>query len=316
MATHLIEIVLGLAGLWIGAELLVQGATTIARRIGVSALVTGLTVVALATSMPEFIVSLHAALQGHGNIAIGNAIGSNIANVGLILGVTALIHPIKVQFGLVRFDTPLMLAISLGFLYAYRDQSVNRQEGIVLFILLLGYLVARVLYSRKKADATVVSEFDSAIPKIRFPIVVNIGFVLVGVVLLAVGADYLVDGACALARSLHISDGVIALTIVAIGTSTPELAASLVAAARKAPDLAAGNIIGSCIFNILGIIGLNAAISPIASPGVGMTDVYAMCAMAALLLPILMTGYKIARAEGLILLLVYCGYIFYLWPKV
>ncbi len=316
MATKLIEIVLGLAGLWLGAELLVRGATTIARRVGVSALVTGLTVVALATSMPEFIVSLDAALEGHGNIAIGNAVGSNIANVGLILGVTALIHPIKVQFGLVRFDTPLMLAISLGFLYAYQDHSISRGEGVILFLLLLAYLTARVLYARKKADATVVQEFNSAIPKAKFPILVNIGFVIGGVALLAVGAEYLVDGASALARMLHISDAVIALTIVAIGTSTPELAASLVAAARKAPDLAAGNIVGSCIFNILGIIGLNAVISPIVSPGVGMTDIYAMCAMAALLLPMLVTGYKIARPEGAILLLVYCGYLFYLWPKV
>jgi cation:H+ antiporter len=309
-------IVGGLAGLWIGAELLVRGASTLARRLGMSAMVTGLTVVALGTSMPEFVVSLSAGLQGQGNIAVGNAIGSSIANIGFILGVTALICPIKVQFDMVRFHTPVMLAVSLGFLYVFQDQTVSRAEGIVMAILLVVYIIGSVVYARKEAKPDVREQFTKALPKPTLPAGPSVAFIIVGIVLLAIGAKYLVEGASSVARAMNVSDAVIALTIVALGTSTPELAASLVAAFRGAPDLAAGNIIGSNIFNILGILGVTAALSPLSAPGISTLDIYAMCAMAALFVPILMTGFKVARIEGATLLAVYGGYIYYIWPKV
>ncbi len=314
--SHLALIAGGLVGLWLGAEMLVRGASSLARRVGMTPLVTGLTVVALATSMPEFVVSLIASLQGKGNVAVGNAVGSNIANLALILGLVAMVRPAHVGFSLVRFHTPLLIAVCLGFVFVFRDQTVDRVEGAVLALLLIVYIAASVIYARRKADDDVIGEFERALPRMRGNLPLHLFLTVAGAALLAGGAHYFVLGASDLARTLGVSDAIVALTIVAIGTSTPELAASLVAAGRGAPDLAAGNLVGSSIFNILGILGFSALAAPLVAPGINPLDIWVMTATAALLVPILFTGFHIARVEGAILVAVYAGYIYYLWPKI
>ncbi|HAV63322.1 MAG TPA: sodium:calcium antiporter [Verrucomicrobiales bacterium] len=306
----------GLVLLYFGGEGLVRGSTALALRLGLTPLVVGLTVVAFGTSAPEMVVSVQAALAGQGAVSIGNVIGSNSLNIGLILGITALIYPLKVQLQILRLDTPIMVGVSLVAAWLLADLTIGRPEGALLFAGIVGYTYFTVSYARKvKPTAEVEAEFAEAVAQPRHGIWLDLLFIVAGLALLAGGSHFLVDGATRLAKGFGVSEAIIGLTIVALGTSMPELVTCVVAACKKEPDIALGNIIGSNIFNILGILGVAALVRPITGEGIRMTDVYVSIAFATVLLPILMTGRTLQRWEGLLLLAGYGVYVATLWPK-
>lgn len=311
----------------VGAEALVRGAASLALRLGVSALVVGLTIVACGTSAPEMGVSVLAALGGSSDIAVGNVVGSNIFNVAVILGVAALICPIACNAAFIRRETPLMIGVCcLVPLAAWAGAGsvgaggmLTRWTGGALVLLGVGYTALMYRASRRE-NAKVHEQFEQgaapgepAEKARRRPVWADILYILAGLALLVVGSRMLVGGATTVARSLGVSDLVIGLTIIAGGTSLPELATSVVAALRKQPDIAVGNVVGSNIFNVLFILGVTALIEPVGvSREVMVRDVPAMIAVAALCLPMMATGRRITRTEGAVLLTAYAGYVAWL----
>lgn len=309
-------ILLGLVLLYLGGEGLVRGSSSLALRFGMTPLVVGLTVVALGTSAPEMVVSVKAALAGQGDIAIGNVIGSNSLNIGLILGLTALIYPLKVQLQILRIDAPIMVGVSLLAAWMLADLKVSRVEGALLVTGLFIYTISTVLMAtRWKTAPAVTAEFSESLPAPRGSKWRDLLFILGGLVLLVAGSRAMVDGAVMLARSYGISEAIIGLTIVSMGTSMPELTACLIAALKKEPDIALGNIVGSNIFNILGILGTAALAQPMVGTGIKMTDVYVALVFAALLLPMMGSGFTLHRWKGVLLIGGYLGYLAWLWPK-
>ncbi len=305
----------GLVALYFGAEWLVRGGASLAVRLGVTPLLVGLTVVAYGTSTPELIVSSTAAGQGQGAIAIGNVVGSNIFNIGVILGLTALVAPMRVQLQLLKFDTPVMVGIALLFLLFFRDGSIQRWESLVFLAGIAGYTVVNVRLARRQVSADVRQEFADSVPKPTGSPWTDGGLIVAGLAMLVLGSRLFVTGAVDLARLFDISDAVIGLTIVAAGTSLPELASSLMAAWRRQPDIAIGNVVGSNIYNILAILGVSGMIaSPVNGPGVSLTDTLIMIGFSVLLLVIAWTGFTLRRWEGALLLALYGGYLWHLWP--
>ena len=296
----------GLVFLFFGAEGLVRGSTSLAQRLGVSTLVIGLTVVAYGTSMPEMVVSAKAALEHRGAISAGNVFGSNIFNIAVILGLAALIRPIKIELKIVRYDTPIMIAVALAFLVIFMDYKVTRVEGALLFAGALAYTAANILIARKSGPVlqTVGQEATGRTSFLR-----AFFFIAGGLLLLVLGSELLVTGSTGIARGLGISDAVIGLTIIAAGTSLPELATSVVAALRREPDIAVANVVGSNIFNILAIMGVSASIMPVDGAGIRMTDMLVMTAFSLALLPFMWTGFVLKRIEGALLLVGYGVYL-------
>ncbi|MGB9737778.1 MAG: sodium:calcium antiporter [Chloroflexus aggregans] len=310
----------GLIFLSIGGELLVRGASRLAVLVGISPLVVGLTVVAFGTSSPELAVSIQAGLAGKSDIAVGNVIGSNIFNILFILGACALISPLIVAVQLIRREVPLMIVISLLFAGLALDGVIGWLDGFLLFSLLLIYTIWAIYASRKESMAAQVEfaqEFGpNTLPEQRSPRVwfVNLGFIVGGLLCLSFGSNWLVDGATMLARAFGVSDVVIGLTIVAAGTSLPEVVASIVATIKRERDIAVGNVIGSNIFNILGILGLAALVTPgglQVAPAVSTFDLPVMLAVAFATLPIFITGLSINRWEGVLFLSYYIAYTTY-----
>jgi cation:H+ antiporter len=313
-------ILAGLVALYYGAEWLVKGASSLAIRLGMTPLVAGLTVVAFGTSSPELVVSLTAAFKGAGDIALGNVVGSNIFNIAVILGLTAAILPLKVEFQLLKFDTPFMIAISGLFLWFFHDRSITPLEGGILFAILIAYIAINVRLAKKQVTPHVAEEYNGELATLatqaKEPAWKSLLLIAVGLAVLIAGSRAFVIGAVSIARSYGISEAIIGLTIVAAGTSLPELASSLVAAFRQQADIAIGNIIGSNIFNILAILGLSGLIAgPLNGPGITNFDLWVMLGVSAALLPLLWTGFRITRWEGLALLAAYGGYLFKIWPK-
>ncbi len=315
-----VYLIAGLVLLVAGAEVLVRGAAKLAAQFGIPPLVIGLTVVAFGTSAPETAVSVQASLNGSGDIAIGNVLGSNIANVLLILGMTSLVAPLIVSRQLIRLDVPIMIGASLVTYALAWDGALSRLDGALLFALVIGYTLFLIISSRRaNAAATADDEFAKefgldAQPK-PYASLINAGLVIVGLVLLVAGSNFLVEGAVSLARALGLSELVIGLTVIAIGTSLPELATSILAAIRGERDIAVGNIVGSNIFNLLCVLGLASLVSPEAI-GVAANalafDFPVMIAVALACLPIFFTGYSINRWEGLLFLAYYVAYTVYL----
>jgi len=307
MTTTLL-LVIGLVFLVTGAELLVRGGASLALRLRIRPLVVGLTVVAFGTSAPEMAVSVKSAIMGQGDVAVGNIIGSNIFNIAFILGLSALIYPLAIHGKLVRYDIPLMIGITVVAIVMLWDKSVSRWEGILLFsgLLLYTYLTFK-LSARDEPD--VQAEAEAEIPKRSGSIGADIAMVLVGLVGLVLGADWFVQGAIAVARYAGLSEAVIGLTIVAAGTSFPELATTVVAAVRRHADIAIGNVVGSNIFNILSILGVSAIVNPFTTQNILVSDNIIMLVFAVLLLPLAATGYILKRWEGGVL---FAGYIMYI----
>ena len=306
----------GLVALYFGAEWLVRGGASFAVRLGLTPLMVGLTVVAYGTSTPELIVSSMAAAQGNGAIAIGNVVGSNIFNVCFILGVTGLICPMRVQFQLVKWDTPIMIGVAALFLVFFLDLRIALWEALVFLAGIAAYTVFNVKLARQQASQQVQQEFDEATPKPTGALWKDLLLILGGLGVLVLGSRLFVSGSVQLAKQLGVSDAVIGLTIIAAGTSLPELASSLMAAFRKQPDIAIGNVVGSNIYNILAILGVSGVIRhPLDGQGVGLTDTWIMIGVSFLLLVIAWTGFKLKRWEGALLLALYGGYLWHLWPK-
>ncbi|MBE6385712.1 MAG: calcium/sodium antiporter [Lentisphaerae bacterium] len=309
---HLLYIAAGTAALYYGAEFLIKGGVAIARKAGVSSMVIGLTLVAFATSAPELVVSVSAGLSGSSDIALGNVIGSNICNIALILGLCGCIAPLPVDRKLFRFDLPVMVlsAIVLALL-CFRGAEIGRPAGVLLFAGLLGY-TAWNIYTSKKENTPSAEEEEKEETKPQRPLLLSILLVGVGVGLLIGGAHFFLEGAKYIAKLFNLSDAVIGLTVVAVGTSLPELATSLVAAIKKEQDIAIGNVVGSNIFNILGIIGIAPLVRPLSHYTINSVDLGMMLLCTIGLLPIMRTNWKISRTEGALMLALYAAYTAYL----
>lgn len=310
-----IRLAIGLLVLVGGADVLVRGASRLARRFGVSPLVVGLTIVAFGTSSPEVVVSLSAVYSESPSLAMGNAIGSNTFNVLFILGVSALIRPLIVQQKLVRVDVPIMIGVSVLLWLLLADGSLGRFDGALLFAGIIAYTYLAIRISRRES-ALVRQEYEAGVPGTkRDGVAMPSILIAVGLGLAVFGARLFVGGAVAIATDLGISPLVIGLTIVAAGTSLPEVATSIVAAIRGQRDIAVGNVIGSNIFNVLGILGLSGLLSPVAvsvPPSLLAFDLPVMVAVAVACLPILFTKHEIRRWEGGLFFASYGLYVAYL----
>ena len=314
----LVLFVVGLVALVAGAEALVRGASRLAIVLGVRPLVVGLTVVAFGTSAPELAVGIDSALTGQPDIALGNVIGSNIANILLVLGLAALVVPVVAATRVVRREIPMMVGASLLLWVIALTGRIERWEGLLLFggIVVYSALLAR---SSRRAAPTVraefASEFGPAAGRGSGEITRNIALGAAGLALLIVGARWIVDGAVAMATALGVPEIVVGLTIVAVGTSLPEIATSVAAGLRGHRDIAVGNVVGSCIFNILMVLGATAAVAPVpvrVSPDLLAVDLPLMVAAALACFPILYTGQRVDRREGALLLALYVAYLGYL----
>jgi len=304
-------LLLGLVLLYFGGEGLVRGSSALALRWGMTPLVVGLTVVAFGTSSPELVVSVKAALDGQGAISIGNVVGSSVLNIGLILGITAIISPLTVKSEILRIDLPLLALITVVVTLLLADFQIGRIEGAFLVVGLLAYTTSRVVFATKEhppvgAEGLPVREGTIWLP---------VAFVVGGLVLLVIGSRAMVEGAVILARGFGITEAVIGLTVVAFGTRLPELSASVVAALKGKSDLALGNIIGSNIFNFLGILGVAALVKPMVASGIDLADFLVAIAFVVVLWPLLFGGLTLGRREGFFLVVGYAGYAFWLWTK-
>lgn len=310
-------LILGLATLIIGGEFLVRGAVGIAQKLKLSSLVIGMTVVSFGTSAPELIVSIKAALYGNSEIALGNVIGSNIANIALVLGITVLIFPLPVDRNSKIIDWPMMLFTSvLFFLFAMTGTGstetgglIERYEGIILFVLLLAFITFLIRNSRKHTARLMEEDEAVVIPTSR-KFIQAILFLIIGLVGLYFGAEWLLKGAVEIALDWGMEERIIGITIIAFGTSVPELVTSAVAAYRKETDISIGNLIGSNIFNIMAVIGITAIVKPIdVTENTLNIDMIWMLAIALALFPMLVIGKKITRFKGLLLIGSYIAYI-------
>ena len=321
MAADFFWLIVSIGILVSGAELLVRSAGRLAVRWGVPAFVIGVTVVGFGTSAPELAASIASATSGHGEIAVGNVIGSNIMNIALVLGLTAMLAPIPVTRRIVRREVLATIAISFAPLLALLDDRwIDRPLGILFVIGLVAFLAWSFRSSRGGDPLPIESEVptDSGETPTTRTLVTDLVLVVVAIAMLVVGADTLVDAATGLARAFGVSELVIGLTIVAGGTSAPELATSLVAVARGKTDLGVGNVLGSCIFNLLGILGVTAIVVPLRIPEeVFLFDLPVMILVAVACLPVMLTGHRIGRIEGAALFtgfVVYTTLLFVGWP--
>jgi cation:H+ antiporter len=317
MLISIVQITGGFILLVWGADRLVAGASATARNLGVSPLIIGLTIVAFGTSAPELIVSGTAAYRGNPGLAVGNAIGSNIANIGLVLGITAIVYPLKVESETLKREYPLLMLIMIVSFIMAADLLYSRTEG---WLLLTG-LVALVLWMvmlgmRKGPHDPLADEFEAEIPS-DMPTKVAISWLLVGLIVLPLSSRFLVEGAVYTARALEVSEAVIGLTIVAFGTSLPELAAALTSALRREDDLAIGNVIGSNMFNILGVLGIAATISPVAVDELMLKQDYPVMFLFTVLLFFMAYGLRgpgrISRRSGVLLLTIFLSYQVLIW---
>jgi cation:H+ antiporter len=313
LVVALLFVVGGLGLLTLGAELLVRGAVTLARWAGLTPAVIGLTIVALGTSLPEVVVSVLAGLRGQGDLTVGNVLGSNIVNLTAILGTTALVAPLPVHAAATRLEWPVMMGATVLALVLLHDATVTRVEGGLLVVGLVAFVGLMLRVARREVDVVErAAEVDALAPPSRTRPAVgrSSAFVLAGAALLALGGHALVTGATTLALLMGLTERVVGLTVVAVGTSTPELAASIVAARRGHTELAVANVLGSNTINLLGVLGVSALVSPLTvAPGLAGTDGWWMLGTAALVLPVLRSGTRVSRGEGGLLVAVWMTYV-------
>ncbi|MCP5535284.1 MAG: calcium/sodium antiporter [Akkermansiaceae bacterium] len=320
---HFLWLTGGLVCLYYGAEWLVKGASEIALRLGISPLVVGLTVVAFGTSMPELLVCLKAnspeviatpagwfgfqieASQESPDMALGNIVGSNIFNIALILGVAALIRPVVIHSQLILRELPILLVSSIVFAVMMMDKHLSRWEGGVLFVGILVYIAASVRLSKNSRHIVGADEFEEfekkeieQAKKGGLRILTDLGFILLGIVTLVVGADWLVDHGEKIAEWFGVPDVIISLTLFALGTSLPELATSVVAALKRQGDIITGNAIGSCIFNLLAVIGITAGVKPINGDAISWIDLGVMLGLTVIIIPLMWSRMRLSRIEG------------------
>jgi cation:H+ antiporter len=308
-------ILLGLVLLVAGGEALVRGASGVALIAKVSPAVVGLTIVAAGTSMPELVVSVQSAFRGVSGLALGNVVGSNVFNIGCILGITAMVAPLAIQGNTVRLEWPIMMLASFQMFLLARDGTIDRLEGLFLFAALVAFIAYAVWVGRRNATAAEKEEFEDVATasfgrKGRAAVVLNVLAIVVGIGALAGGSTALVSGSVSIAEALGVSDTIIGLTVVAMGTSTPELATCVVAARRGQADIAVGNVIGSNIFNVLGILGVTATILPLPVPGeIIARDTLWMLGFSLVMFPLMKSGMRVTRGEGFVLFAGFAAYM-------
>ncbi|MBN1572366.1 MAG: calcium/sodium antiporter [Deltaproteobacteria bacterium] len=312
----ILEIVLyicgGLALLTLGAEGLVRGSASLAERIGLSRLIIGLTIVAFGTSSPEMVVSVSAALDGNSAISLGNVIGSNIANIALIAGLSAMVHPIGIDRNIVRYQIPFLIFVSVLICINFIDGILQRYEGLILIAILVVFLFVAIRRSRENSREPVAdakTSQDNSKPGLLNRIPILLILITLGLFFLVAGADFFVKGAILFTERFGVSEGVVGLTIVALGTSLPELATSLVAAYKGESDIAIGNVVGSNIFNILAILGITSMLRPVPQIGITFVDFLVMLGTAIILLPLSKSGFVLDRKEGFVMVLIYVVYV-------
>lgn len=305
-------IFVGFLLLFIGGESLVKGSVALAGRFNVSPLVVGLTVIAFGTSGPELVVSVRAAVESIGGIAVGNVVGSNIMNIALILGSCALIRPLPFSMRVRRFDLPVLTGATVLLFGLLWNGSLARPEGMLLFSCLILYTAVN-LFTAKKTGSPIAKKLVEEEMGGRLPgLPTASALVLLGFTLLYYGSKFMVDGAVAVASDLGCSQAVIGLTVVALGTSLPELVTSVIATLKRETDLAVGTVIGSCVFNILSILGIASMIKPVRATGIGWVDVAFLLLVTLSLLPMAFFGRRINRGCGFLLLVSYAGYLAWL----
>jgi len=302
---------LGFVMLILGGDAFVRGSVAIARRMGVSPLLIGLTLVGFGTSAPELVTSVQAALQGAPGIAVGNVVGSNIANVLLILGVAALIRPIRTTPAAFKRDGSVVVLTALACTGVVLLGEAGRLVGVAFVLALALYVVLTYRHERRAPDAAAALHADEAATRVRpMRVWAAVGLTVTGLALVLVGANRLVAGAVALAGAAGMSEAVVGLTVVAVGTSLPELVTGVMAAIRGQADVAFGNVVGSNIVNVLGILGATALVRPLAvPPAIAAVDIWVMLAVTALLVVVTVTGSRISRREGAAMLAFYVGYV-------
>jgi cation:H+ antiporter len=308
----ILKLISGFIILLISGRYLVVGGVNLAQTLKVSRLVIGVTVVSFGTSAPELLVSLQAALEGKPDIAMGNVIGSNISNIALVLAITAIILPIPVRSNSIKTDWPIMMGISVLLYFFVTNGTLDRIEGILFVAILIGFIIYSIYNSRKKDKELIDNETDVK----KYPISITLLLLAASSVGLYFGSRWLVEGASSIAEILGVSDRVISITVVAFGTSVPELATSAIAAFRKETDISIGNIIGSNIFNIAGVLGITAAINPISiSKELATYDIFWMLGISLMLffLIIPLKGGILKRWKGIILLTIYILYVYLLF---
>ncbi|MBP7585790.1 MAG: calcium/sodium antiporter [Spirochaetes bacterium] len=308
----------GFAALYFGADWLVRGSVALALRLGIPPVIVGLTIVAFGTSSPELLVSFNAGRMGNADIAIGNVIGSNIANIALILGAAALIRPIVLNLRAVRFDVIFMLAVSILFTVMVLDRDLERPDGLLFLAGMAFYIVYKVRQAMCKMREGRPDVLGSGVEEIEEKARTlsagrSVLLVVLGIAVLVGGSELFIRGAVTLARMLGVSNVVIGLTVVAFGTSLPELATSVLAAAKGEGDVSLGNVVGSNIFNILFILGATATVFPIGTGDLSLVDLLVMLGTSILIIPISLIGGRVTRPEAAVLLGLYGGYVYYLY---
>lgn len=310
---EIVWLLVSLVILYFSAEGLVSGASSLAKRIGISPLVIGLTIVSVGTSAPELVVSVKAALNGQSALSIGNVLGSNFFNIGIILGLSALIYPLAVKRQLLKLDVPVMILAALLFFLFFLDSIISRIEALIFIVMFVSYTVYLLISSKKKNIKTQDSDSEKEMhleEEIRLNKHWTLDILLIGVGLLGLvyGSDLLVENAVIIAARLGMSEAMIGLTIVAAGTSMPELATSVVAAVKKRADIAIGNVVGSNIFNILLILGVAGLIQPISAPDINYVDSLFVIGISLLLWIFMKRGTRITRWQGAAFILFYLVY--------
>jgi cation:H+ antiporter len=311
MWTTLLQFTGGLLLLMVGAELLIRGGASLALRMGVSALVVGLTVISFGTSSPELVVSIKAAWDHDSAIALGNVVGSNICNIALVLGLSALIRPLKVHSQVVRLEVPIMIAVTVLLGILLHNRRLSQVEGSLFGILLIAYIVYSIFQSRK-VETESAADVDPLLIKKQYSVPLALVMLVGGIALLVPGSHFFVKASITVAQWAGLSPYVIGVTVVAVGTSLPEIATSVAGAIKGEGDMAVGNAIGSNIFNILCILGLSAGLFGIDASSFSFVDLIAMLGFAVVSLPLLRSGFTLTRWEGALLILLYAVYVTYL----
>ncbi len=309
MIIEITQTLIGVLLLYAGAELLVRSSVALSQKLRVTPLLIGVIVIGLGTSSPELVVSIEATLIGSGEIAVGNIVGSNISNLALILGIAALFHPIRGQKELLRREVPVMIAISLLMTFLLWDGVLSRFNGVMLLAGLFIYLWLTI----RSSITPVIAENEVGFHGFSTPVVI-IGS-LIGLGTLVLGAHLMISGATGIARAFQIPEGVIGLSMVAVGTSLPELATAIVATLRKQGELILGALVGSNILNMLLVLGVTGIVRPVYLVDIMVDDLVLMSALAVLMIPVIRTGYVVSRLEGFMLLVIYCGYLGWLFMR-